>query len=225
MSIFLRNLTVRYLLVALAFLAWSDDTVDVTLVNMTSAPALNKTFVIGDSTSWRLTGEYDGTANLWAERHPDWLLDVIGGSNVNTLTTRVQYHLANVDSNPSMFVMALGTNPDPNNDWWKWKYEQALNLLPATTKVILVIPFRGTRVTAEGRAKSDAVTRYAGYLHDIAAERDKTIVANWRGLVLSDPTMDPATGIGKWTNDGVHQRVPYGRAEWLNILDRAVARF
>lgn len=182
------------------------------------------TFIVGDSTSWRLTGEYDGMANLWAQRHPDWTVDAVGGRNVTTLPSRISHHLANVDASPDLFVMALGTNPAADGStWWKWNYVAALNLLPATTKVVLVIPFRGNRVTADGRAKSDAVTRYAGYLKEIAAERPSTAIADWRRLVVSDATRDPNTNIGVWTMDGVHQRVPHGRTAWMDILDQAVA--
>lgn len=191
-----------------------------------TAPVVGKTFVIGDSTTWRLTGEYDNTFNLWNTRHPDWVVDGVGGRIVNKLNERIQYHLDNVDSAPRTFVMALGTNPVPEGEtWWKWNYIQALNLLPASTNVVLVIPVRANRQTAEMRAKADDVTRYAGYLREIANERSNTIAAEWRPVVMNDPTKDPVTGVGEWTNDGIHQRNPFGRDRWMDIVEAAVNRF
>lgn len=192
------------------------------------APALGKVFLIGDSTSYRLSGQWEAedggspTYNFWNSEHPDWIIDAVGGRNVNKLTERIQYHLANVDSSPSIFIMALGTNPDPEDDWWKWKYEQALNLLPATTKVVLVIP---VRAGSNKNAKGAQVTKYAGWLHEIAAERNNTIVANWRNRALTNPVPDPVTGISSLLTEGIHQTHPLGRRTWLTIVETAVNRF
>ena len=193
-----------------------------------TAPALGGTFIVGDSTTYRLTGAWEAedggspTFNLWNARHPDWYVDGVGGRNVNKLGERIDYYLNNIDSNPYMFVMALGTNPDPEDDWYKSHFLGSLNKLPSTTKVILVIPVRAG--TNKG-TKGTQVTKYAGWLHDIAANRNNTIVANWRQRVFSDQTINTTTGIGEWTNDGIHQKNPFGRAEWMDILDTAVARF
>lgn len=200
----------------------SSDNVNLRPVAKRTAPALGGTFIIGDSTTWRLTGEYDNTFNLWSARHPGWYVDGVGGRNVNQLDDRVDAYLRDVDSKPYMFVMALGTNPDPEDDWYKSHFLGSLNKLPDTTKVILVVPIRAG---SNKGFKGEQVSKYAQWIHEIAAERTNTIVANWRQRVFSDRTIDLETGIGEWTNDGIHQRNPFGRAEWMDILDRAVARY
>lgn len=188
-------------------------------------PALGGTFLVGDSTSSRLFGQWEAerggkpTYNWWRHRHPDWYVDAVGGRSVVKLPERITDYLTTVDSAPSLFVMALGTNPRAG--WTKASFENALALLPRTTKVVIVVPVRAGTNKGE---KATQVTRYAGWLRQIAASERRYVVASWRKRVLTDPEMDPRTGASPLTVEGVHQTNPRGRRAWLEVVDAAVAR-
>lgn len=222
-----RNIVVRFAIMSTLFVAWAGAGVvetNTVAQQKNAASALGGTFIIGDSTTWRLTGEYDGMANLWAIRHPDWTVDGVGGRVVTQLASRIAWHLANVDSSPANFIMALGTNPDPSGAWNKHAFELSIEQLPPTTKIVMVIPARAARNGELQREKSDQVTQYAAWLREIAAERGNVVTSEWRSLVMNDPTRDPVSGIGEWLSDGVHQRNPHGRAKWIDLIDSAIVR-
>lgn len=176
-----------------------------------AAPRLHSTFLVGDSTSWRLTGKYDGRVNLFRQNQLDWHIDAIGGRSLLVLPKRILWYLSHVDSAPDTFVMALGTNPYPG--WQKWHYELCLALLPRNTKVVLVTPaVFGTRW-----AKSHNTKIYARWLAEIAAERPHTALADWRRQVKrSHP--NPRTGRSPLLAEGIHQTPVTGRRAWLKTV-------
>ena len=172
------------------------------------------TVLIGDSTSARMVGRIKA-------RHPSWHLDALGGSSVKTLDDRIAAYLT-VDPEPALLVMALGTNPDPEQEWSAADFTAALDLLPASTDVALVLPVRAGLLKGECGAE---VGRYARWLRSIAEQRPRTVIADWRGAVLKDKSMNQWSGVGRLTVDGTHQTNPAGRKTWLNILDRAIRSF
>ncbi len=179
------------------------------------APRRHSTFLVGDSTSWRLTGEYDGRLNLFHQYDLDWSVDAKGGRNLLQLPVRILHYLVNVDSRPDTFVMALGTNPHPR--WEKIHYELSLALLPSVTKVVLVTP----AVFGSGREKAKTTAKYARWLRQIAEVRPHTVVADWRQLV-KETNPDPRTGRSRLLSEGIHQTPVTGRRAWLELVIGAV---
>ncbi len=166
---------------------------------------------MGDSTSWRLTGEYDGRANLFRQYHLDWYIDAVGGRSLLALPTRILWYLLNVDSAPDTFVMALGTNPVPG--WEKVHYEICLALLPRETKVVLVTP----AVFGSRWGKTKVTRRNARWLAEIAAERPHTALVDWRKKVQrSHP--NPRSGVSPLLEEGIHQTPITGRRVWLDMV-------
>ena len=181
------------------------------------APRRGSTFLVGDSTSWRLTGEYDGRANLFRQYHLDWYVDAVGGRSLLALPVRIYSYLQNVDSAPETFVMALGTNPYPG--WEKEHYERCLALLPRETNVVLVTP----AVFGSRWGKSKITRRYSRWLKEIAAERPHTALVDWRKTVQrSHP--DPRTGVSPLLAEGIHQTPITGRRVWLEMVVAKVKR-
>lgn len=174
-------------------------------------PRRHSTFLIGDSTSWRLTGQYDGRANLFHQNHLDWYVDAVGGRSLLALPTQILWYLVHVDPAPDTFIMALGTNPYPG--WQKRHYQLSLALLPRTTKVVLVTP----AVFGSRWPKSAITKTHARWLAEIAAERPHTVLADWRQKVRrSNP--DPRTGRSALLAEGIHQTPVTGRRAWLNLV-------
>ncbi len=209
---------VRALLVTLfatAMIAGTLAPADAETQARAQAPRRDSTFLVGDSTSWRLTGEYDGRANLFHKYDLDWYVDAKGGRNLLQLPVRILHYLVNVDSRPDTFVMALGTNPHPRFE--KIHYELSLALLPRDTKVVLVTP----AVFGQGREKSKTTARYSRWLRQIAEDRPHTVVADWRELVKqSNP--NPHTGRSRLVAEGIHQTPITGRRAWIELVIDAV---
>lgn len=179
------------------------------------APRRYSTFLVGDSTSWRLTGEYDGRLNLFNRYDLDWYVDAKGGRNLLQLPIRIVHYLVNVDSRPDTFVMALGTNPHPR--WEKVHYELSLALLPSVTKVVLVTP----AVFGSGREKAKTTAKYARWLRQIAEDRPHTVVADWRELARESHP-DPRSGKSALLAEGIHQTPVTGRRAWLELVIETV---
>lgn len=183
-----------------------------------SSPQTNSTFLIGDSTSWRLTGKRDGGPNLFLRRDPDWHLNAVGGRSVVKLPSLIQTYLSAVDPAPRTFIMALGTNT--RAEWQSHSYADALSLLPPETSVVLVIPIRAGSNKGE---KGKAVARNARWLYALARTRPNTVVADWRSTVLQDPTLDPVTGRSRLLAEGIHQ-TRHGRLVWMRVVEAAVKK-
>ncbi len=181
------------------------------------APRRDSTYVVGDSTTWRLTGEYDGRANLFEQYGLDWHVDAVGGRTLLALPIRILWYLVNVDRSPDTFVMALGTNPYPG--WEKVHYELSLALLPRDTKVVLVTP----AVFGTLWPKSKTTRRHARWLAEIAAERPHTVLADWRRLV-KESNPNPRSGRSPLLAEGIHQTPGLGRRTWLELVIDAVDR-
>jgi hypothetical protein len=155
---------------------------------------LGGTFMIGDSTTYRVAREL-------REAEPDWYLDYHWGRSIAALPAHIRSYLRK-DPDPSNFVMALGTNQTHHPEWSERRLRRAIGQLPRSTNVFLVMVVRAGRFQA---SKDRLLRRYNGYSRDLARSRPHTYVINWRKRVLADPTLDPVTGISSLLEDGTHQ--------------------
>ena len=152
------------------------------------------TFMIGDSTTYRVSGMLRDVA-------PDWYLDYHWGRSIKALPSHIDSYLAK-DPHPSNFVMALGTNWCHDPEWSLARLRRAIAKLPADTNVFLVTVVRA----GEFQADKDKIMRlYNGYSRALARTRPNTYIINWRQTVMTDPTLDPVSGTSSLLEDGTHQ--------------------
>ena len=152
------------------------------------------TFMIGDSTTYRVSGQ------LRAEV-PDWYLDYHWGRSIKALPSHIDRYLAK-DPHPSNFVMALGTNWCHNPEWSELRLRRAIAKLPADTNVFLMMVIRAGAFQAD---KDAIMRRYNQYSKNLARTRPHTYIVDWRKTVLDDPSLDPVTGTSSLLEDGTHQ--------------------
>lgn len=160
----------------------------------TAGRQLSGTFMIGDSTTYRIAPKLH-------ELQPDWYLDYQRGRSIRTLPSHIDAYLRRNPA-PANFIMALGTNRSHDPEWSEARLRRAIAKLPARTNVFLVMVVRA----GEFQADKDAVLQdYNRYSRDLAKDRPNTYVIDWRGTVLADPTLDPVTGISSLLEDGTHE--------------------
>ncbi|HCB03320.1 MAG TPA: hypothetical protein PLZ93_10755 [Nocardioides sp.] len=166
----------------------------------TQAREVNGTFMIGDSTTYRIAPELQ-------RLRPDWYLDFQRGRSIRTLASHIDRYLRH-NPVPANFIMALGTNRCHHPDWSEARLRRAIAKLPARTNVFLVMVVRA----GEFQADKDAVLQeYNSYSRNLAKTRPNTYIIDWRGTVLADPTLDPVTGLSSLLEDGTHETGgPYG---------------
>lgn len=157
--------------------------------------------LIGDSTSWRAEDKI-------LAMHPDWKIDGVQGRNVTELVPRIRAHLAVEGVAPRTLVIALGTNGDPG--WTKADYVYATELVPASTRIVFVTPFRDAAVY--GQASYERMRQYAYWMRTIADDRPRTAVSRWRQYAEAHPER---------LVDGVHEDDPLGEQAWADCLDAA----
>jgi hypothetical protein len=151
------------------------------------------TFIVGDSTTYRVSG-------LLRSEAPDWYLDYHWGRSIKALPSHIDRYLAK-DPHPSNFVMALGTNWCHNPEWSEKRLRRAIAKLPADTNVFLLMVIRAGAFQAD---KDAIMRRYNRYSKNLAKTRPHTYVVNWRKAVLHDRTLDPVTGTSSLLEDGTH---------------------
>jgi hypothetical protein len=138
--------------------------------------------LVGDSITWR------GTDELGRLR-PDLTIDGIPGRRFSDLAGRLSRYRVD-HGNPDGLIVELGTNNARR--YREDQLTQLIGTLPATTKVMLVLPWR------QGRHGSDAhTTMYAEWMRALAAARPNTCTADWRSVVEQNPRL---------LVDGVHPR-------------------
>jgi hypothetical protein len=152
------------------------------------------TFVVGDSTTYRVAG-------LLREKVPDWYLDYHWGRSVKALPQHIKRYLKK-DPDPSNFVMALGTNWCHDPEWSAARLRRAIGQLPRDTNVFLLTVVRAGAFQAD---KDRILRLYNGYSKDLARTRPHTYIVDWRKVVLADPTLDRETGLSSLLEDGTHQ--------------------
>ena len=154
------------------------------------------TLLVGDSLSWRGADELAGL-------RPRWRRDGGPGRRVTQLPSRVRRYLT-ARGAPETLVVALGTNPQAV--WRKRDYVAAVALVPAETRVLFVTPYRDpASSSAWAVARLEAYDRW---MREIAADRPRSCLADWRALVASRPGL---------LVDGTHQS-PGGEATWAELV-------
>ena len=106
-------------------------------------PPLSGTFLIGDSTLYRV-------APRLREVEPDWYIDHERGRPVSALRQRIAKYLR-INPNPANFVMALGTNRCHFPEWSYARLRRAISQLPKETNVFLVMVVARPGRTSGGR--------------------------------------------------------------------------
>jgi hypothetical protein len=147
--------------------------------------------LVGDSIAYRGINEL---APLAAEM----VLDGHPGRSLSQLAGRLEWFRSG-RGEPSGLIVALGANA--GRGVTRSELEQAVDSLPPTTRLLLVLPFRMSprtdRVVAYTR-------RYGAWMRRIARTRDGTCLADWPALVERRPHV---------LVDGVHP-TPAGEAYW-----------
>ena len=182
------------------------------------AREVSGTFMIGDSTTYRIAPD------LLALK-PDWYLDFKRGRSIRTLPSHIEAYLRH-NPVPANFIMALGTNRCHDPDWSEDRLRRAIAKLPARTNVFLVMVVRAGQFQAD---KDAVLQEYNRYSRDLARTRPNTYIIDWRGTVLSDPTLNPVTGVSSLLEDGTHETGgPYGERRGPGVrtyIDLVVSRW
>jgi hypothetical protein len=143
-------------------------------------------YVLGDSISQQ-------GADALHERRSRWIVNALHGRPVTVLPILVR-NLRAVDQRPARVVIELGSNQ--SSHWTRADYRNAIALLPRSTEVLLVTPYKapGGRWEREG---VQATARYARWMERIARRRPHTCVVPWR---------DEASAHPEWLRDGLHPK-------------------
>ena len=152
------------------------------------------TYMIGDSTTYRIAPDLKALK-------PDWDLDYRRGRSIRTLPAHLDAYLKQ-NPVPANVIMALGTNRCHDPEWSEDRLRRAIAKLPSRTNVFLVMVVRAGRFQAD---KDEVLQQYNRYSRDLAKQRPHTYIIDWRGAVLSDPTLNPVTGISSLLEDGTHE--------------------
>lgn len=161
------------------------------------APVFDGVVVFGDSM----------TVNARDALPADWGIDAAWGRGVLQLTARIKAWRGEYDFRPKVAVFALGTNEQAG--WGKASYEYAASLLPAGTPVVFVNTWRPN--AGIGTPQDGAL--YSGWMAEIAAERPRTAVADWRSAASANPAL---------MYDNLHQTRPEGVTVWAGLVTAAV---
>ncbi len=182
------------LLASLGAVAPARSAPDARPVVPVHARQLSGTFMVGDSTTYRIAPDLH-------ELEPDWYLDYQRGRSIRTLPSHIDAYLKH-NPLPANFIMALGTNRCHDPEWSEARLRRAIAKLPSRTNVFLVMVVRA----GEFQADKDAELReYNRYSRDLAKDRPNTYIIDWRRAVLADPTLNPVTGVSSLLEDGTHE--------------------
>lgn len=166
-------------------------------------------YVIGDSITWR-------GAETLAGLRPGWYVEGVPGRKADCLSRQVSGILA-VDTAPRLVVIALGTNASAENgvalrDYYT-VYREAVALLPASTRVALVTPYRDpiyNTIAGSDAGRAYHQWHYAKAMTILAVDRPSTCIVPWRVTAARHP---------EYMNDGIHPNVK-GIPVWARLLAR-----
>lgn len=165
-------------------------------------------FVVGDSMTWR-------SYYVLRSSGVPWEVSAFPGREVAMLPELLRDRLAN-PSPLSTVVVELGTNASAG--WTEGSLRAAVALLPASTRVVLVTPYRGLRyVAANGYGYKDLrknSAAYATWYRRLAAARPRACVAEWRPVAAAHHEL---------MVDGIHPTFR-GKKVLVSLVERAVAR-
>jgi hypothetical protein len=151
-----------------------------------------------DKMTWSAAGSYvlgDSIAALSTDelqrRRPRWTINALGGRPVTALPALIR-NLRAVDQRPYRVVVELGSNQAAS--WRRSDYADAVALLPTSTRVLLVTPYKapGGHWARKG---VKATERYARWMNQLARRRPHTCVVPWRAQASAHP---------EWLRDGLH---------------------
>jgi hypothetical protein len=162
----------------------------------TAPQAAGGVLLVGDSIAWRGSDEL-------ARLRPSWTIDGYPGRRFTDLQDRIDFYLAGHTA-PTGVILELGTNAA--GSYKRSALDQSLATLPADTRLMLVVPYRGTARNPGVQLKAQA--RYDSWYRKIARTRPDTCLADWRSLVRKHPDV---------LVDGVH---PTHRSEsrWAHFV-------
>lgn len=137
-------------------------------------PRRSKVYIVGDSITYRSRLQVHQIA-------PKWAVDGVPGRPVWELPRLLSERMATRPI-PKHVVIALGSNG--SIAWHKPQYVNAVNLLPATTRVTFVTmwrnPERWGNPLKTPNKHSKLLRRYSKYVKQIARQRPNTCLYNWR---------------------------------------------
>lgn len=151
--------------------------------------ATGTAYMVGDSMTAR-------SAKQIRVLRPDWDVDGVGGRQAARLVPLVRDHVNRAAGPSSEVVIALGSNEMGAS---AATYRRAVDLLPASTTVVLVTVYRDPRVF--GQDRDDRLARISRWMRVLAERRSNVCVADWRAaalrfgdLVISDGVHPNALG-------------------------------
>lgn len=162
-------------------------------------PAGGGTLVVGDSITWRGGDEL-------TRRQRDWTIDAEPARPATELAARLDAFRA-VHGQPDDLVVELGTVPSPG--FRQRDLRAVLRSLPATTRVMLVLPHYEVRT--EAVVVSPQSERVGAWMRAAAKARARTCTADWPAYVAQH------RGI---LQDGVHP-TRAAEGQWSRWLVRA----
>lgn len=150
--------------------------------------------MVGNSLTW-----YD--EREFRERGVTWEISAVPGRNLSTMPYYIEDRLAH--SQPRVYIWALGTNASPG--WYQAQFEEQLARFSPNTCVVLVTPYRNSRLwpsTMDYRRRAIISAHYATFMRNIAATRPRTYVADWAKYVRDRYRVET-----QLLRDGVHTTV------------------
>ena len=162
-------------------------------------------YMVGDSITWH-------GLDWLRKRGVTWEVSAIAGRDVSCLPYYIAERMLH-ETPPTMVVIALGTNA--TSGWYEEDYQAAVDLLPATTRVTFVTTYRDPEIWHNGldyRRRAIIQQHYSTFMHNIAAKRKGTGIAEWRNYISIRPNL---------LRDGVHPTED-GKRAWSYIVSEAV---
>jgi hypothetical protein len=178
------------------------------------------TIMVGDSIT------YMGKPHL-LELQPSWNINGVPGRRVVAAPGVIRDMLDKYGT-PKRLIVALGQNDTAG--WTKGDYRALVRLVPKSTRVFFVTPFRGpwpgpevTGFTEEKwNEKAARQTRYATWMRNIAAAQPNVDAIEWRKACQA--AVDPATGNSTLLADQSHPTDPDGRKTWASLINTMVVK-
>lgn len=154
------------------------------------------TYMIGDSMT------------AWSEDsiRSDWRVNAVRGRHAVKMRPLIRRHVNSNAGPADQVVIALGSN---GHNFTRARYRRTINMLPRSTKIVLVTTYRDPKVFGAHRAARMA--KISKWKRTFAKRRGNVCVAEWRGAAMKHGDAILA--------DGVHPN-PKGQ----RIFARRVAR-
>lgn len=154
---------------------------------------------------------------IYKARHqPLATIDAANGRPVSTLTSRIKAKLA-AGPAPKLWVLALGTN-EGDMKFTRTQFVAAYDLIPRTSQVILVTPWRNPAVFDAARVSNMGTVEK--WMKDLDNYRPNSAIASWAWTMRNVP----GAAEQYVSDDGVHP-TPEGAIKWAELVHQAEGRF